>query len=583
MTIIVTRAFAQGIPGADGVDGVDGTPGTSIADGQSPSEVAGRTNGIMVHIGDSNTNGRPGYRSAYLAEWLSPRGLFEGWTSYNIGQNGSTLSNWANLEVTRLTDPIYRDLPPADYNLTEPGAGALARAINAQADLYLVSLGTNDLNSPSGRASIGTEANLRINLEKLINAILINTKGAILLRMPQPFENSDFSGITQWVDSAEVQEASRRLRQVYREWKGKNNRVDVYDSHAALFGNHCESRNTDCQDPYLTPDPANPTANNLISDGLHPNELGYERIVQQIGSQLHGMAAPRKLKPEIIGSYQLDSTAVWSVCLHARGTAASGATSATIDFDFNAESALVGQDVPGGKTQLISDSTFPTIKGVIKNFDLLELPTKLGNLHNLYRSLLSVPDKSRLFAYSHTTKVTTQITNITVAQIVTVVDRPYVQLTVTAANLTGFGGGRITFYTVDVDNIPFIQQKSLVYNVREISRHFSILGGRGKIFTLTDIQASRGAGIGTPSISLTLVNQGDNRFVTGTETFAAPGKPIGTITFSAYARTAAIIWDATNYPEKKISLAGDPGIIASVSTMADFVGSYYDLVFSAFE
>lgn len=508
---------------------------------------ARRVKGVLVHIGDSNTNGRPGYRSAYQYEWLGVGGIFEGWTSYNLGQNGSILADWATTEVANCDNPTYSSLPPADYNGTDPNAGRLARAINANPDVIVLSLGTNDLNSPVNRASIGVEATLRTNLATLIGFLLARTRAGILLRMPQPFAHEDFSGITGWVDAAECAEASRRLRQVYSEWIGVNPRVEVYHSHQALFGNSCDNKAVNAQDPF--------GSGALISDSLHPSDLGYRRLCQQVAVQLNP-AYPRS--PIItIEPFAIPKDAVWSCTLQHRTTVALvGGTSAVVEMDFSPSAVLASSpaELPssGGSSQ----------PNTLAKASIVALSGKIAKL-TAFRELLAVPKKNKVFAYSHATGVTVALTAYGIAQIVTAASPHYVQLTVQAANLAGFGGGAVTFYVTDPSAIPYTSP-----NVTQTS-----LITAGKAFFLPKTGGSFSSGSAqrkptgsSPVVSIYLQNQADGRYVTS-ETFAAPGKLVGTFTWGAWGNYAAFVFDPTNYPSGSFTSAGTTEFLwAAVTT-----------------
>lgn len=258
--------------------------------------------GVLSMVGDSNTDdelGRPGWQSAVDAEMMTYGGVFHGWTRYNIGQNGSQLIGWVNA----IASGSQSALPTANGN---PWA-----AVNANPDVIIVSLGTNDLRTPGARAVEGTEVNLRANLAKLVNFFLERTKAVIWLRMPQPMGYSPAGFSEAWVDAAEAREASRRLRQVYREWANVSERVEVYDSHSDLFGDYIDNV-SDPKDPY------NATAQ-LMADSLHPNDLGFRRIVQRMSMQADKSYPrdPRFYNPVLRSGFEAVLTdAVWYKVCH---------------------------------------------------------------------------------------------------------------------------------------------------------------------------------------------------------------------------------------------------------------------------
>lgn len=527
---------------------------------------ATRARGVLVHIGDSNTNGRPGWRLAYQYEWLAAGGIYEGWTSYNVGHNGSTLYNWATVEVANADNPSYSSLPPADYNLTDPGAGALARAINANPDLIVLSLGTNDENSPSNRATIGTEASLRTNLALLVNFLLDRTHASIVLRMPQPFAHEDFLGITQWVNAAEAQEASRRVRQVYGEWVGRNGRVIVYDSHTALFGLSCDNKAVNAQDPY--------GGGSLIEDSLHPTGLGYRRIAQQIAMQLTA-SYPRT--PNIVQNLpRIGESALWAVSLFVRESAVVSGTSVTVNVDLAPVNVI---SLEGGDS--FTAGGIP-IKRPVAQKHLIEAFERAGNL-TAFRALMAVPKKGKVFAYSHATGTTTALTDYSLAQIITAVTPHYAQITFQSASMAGFGGGVVTFFVEDDSAIPFTNAIVTSVTMTGTPRYFgpalanaSITAGRA-IF--------RGYTVNAVEVSIYVSNIYYGQFADGTGTFAPPGKLVGTFTFVAgqYASVAPFVFDPTNYPAGKITVVGNSyltAILTSGNIATDCNGAL-DLHFTA--
>lgn len=437
--LLVSPVLAQKT-GAGGAFGGSGSGNTGAKSTAGLGTMARKYKGVLVHVGDSNTNGRAYWRQAYESDWLVSGGLFEGWTSYNIGQNGSTLQEWATSEVTRLDDPTYSGLQPADYQPEQlPGNGRLARVINANPDIIVVRLGTNDLNNPGARASYGTEANLRINLALLVNALLARTHAGILLMMPQPFYHIDYLGITQWVNAAEAREASRRLRVVYREWIGKSDRVEVYDSHLNLFGDYCDDNTVDAQDPVLG------AGNILIDDSLHHSLLAARRMAQQVDNQIRG-SVNRQLKintvPDSVLRYDM-----WATTLYTHQTASNGATSSSMIFQAGPE-AVIGQQ----RQYLLRDKN--NITGPVERLKPL---VELGAVMPLtgLRELLNIYGVSGFYAYSWASGVTTTLTGVSLTgwQDNNGTNAPL--LTISSPDLTGFGGGKVTFYVTDATNLPY--------------------------------------------------------------------------------------------------------------------------------
>jgi lysophospholipase L1-like esterase len=515
---------------------------------------------ILVHIGDSNTNGRPSWRMAYEREWLPKGGIFEGWTSYNLGQNGSILSDWATLEIANLSDPAYADLQPADYNGTDPGAGRLARAINADPGVIVLSLGTNDLNSPANRASIGTAANLRANLEALVEKLLEMTHARIILRMPQPFAHEDFLGITQWVDSEEAAEASARLRTVYLAWVGVNQRVTVYDSHK-LFGLRCDDKTVDAQDPW--------GEGALIEDALHPRALGYRRVAQDIARMLApGYGTPRiAVEPTAI-----PKDALWAVTLQCRQPALGGGTSAVVEFELSPSHVIAGGQ---GYVSFAADEDKLT---PLADKPLIEAAKFLGRL-SAFRELVAVPKKDKLLAYSHATGTTASLSALSIAQIVTNFTPHYAQLNVAAADLAGFGGGPVTFYVTDKSALPFASRHVVSTSMTGAEKIFGVpvLGD-----TIGGGSAIRKANGNSPVVTVYHQNQADGRYVNGPDNYAAPGKPVGTFTWAAWWQRATFAFDPVNYPAGSITLSATNDVLfaqQTAGTLAD-LGGGADLYFT---
>lgn len=250
--------------------------------------------GIVAHIGDSNTNGRPGYRDAVNEEFVCSTCVLKGWTSYNVGQNGSTLDGWVNsIGTASHKDSLLYDFGPAGSDAAyqyAPGANVW-RAVNGDTsgrkpDFIIISLGTNDIRNAQNRNDIGSYSDLKSNLDALVNFYLDTTDYNILLAIPQPVAFTPSGGFDgEWTDQAEADAYSDTLRQVYNTWQRAHPRVQVYDSQEDIFGFSVDDVTTDAQDAI--------TGADLMADILHPTPLGYRRKIQGIAKQI----APAYFRP----------------------------------------------------------------------------------------------------------------------------------------------------------------------------------------------------------------------------------------------------------------------------------------------
>jgi lysophospholipase L1-like esterase len=592
--------------------------------------------GVLVQIGDSNTNGRAGWRAAYEAEWLASGEIFHGWTSYNLGQNGSILADWATTEIANVDNPTYSDLPPADYNGTDPGAGALARAINADPDVIILSLGTNDLNSVGGQAGIGTIENLRTNLALLVNFLLERTRATIILRMPQPLaygltyqktcgitngskvvtmasttglevgmfvsgtgvvpnsaiqfidsgtqiriadnasatnasaaliiSTDTFAYSTQFANSAAAEEVSSRLKTVYREWRGAASRVLVYDSQTLLFGDSVDDwrANGEAQDPILG------NGYPLVYDGLHPSDLGYRRIAQQIAEMVNP-AAPRIATISVRHS-DLARYSTWSTTLKCRSSAFGAVTSGILAFELPPEAVALESEMSTnfGPTGAPLSPVGLTGKGFLSRIDQIKQALKFSKSSG-YLELMNVPDKTDLYAFNHANGTIYQLTNLTVSQIVTAGSiYPYVELSFTSgSSMSGLGGGLVTFFTKKTTNIPFRTKSVLRVNMLTGSQ--MVLGGSpdSSTFVINSGKVMRNGAGGTPTISFYLANLaglGYNGIYSGYVTVGAPGFLIGTVTHTAWTSQAYLVFDPTNFPSGGCEVGPTDLIVATITS-----------------
>jgi hypothetical protein len=239
------------------------TPLNFIANAYGESQDFMRRHGVCVIVGDSNRNGRIDYYTALPLELTGVARPWEDWTVYNMAQNGSQLAGWIAAIAT--ADP---NQAPADYTgLTSPTN--FWQVCNANPDVIIMSLGINDRNSVANRAGTPGQ-NFAENLNTAIMFLLQNSNATIILEVPQPYTGINFVAgafTTGWdVDFATWGQAnaadnaaywSRRNREDYLAWRGRNPRVLVHDT-AEIFNpgvtynpllHRCDNPKVNCLDP----------------------------------------------------------------------------------------------------------------------------------------------------------------------------------------------------------------------------------------------------------------------------------------------------------------------------------------------
>jgi hypothetical protein len=190
----------------------------------------------ITTIGDSTSDNTTGalYIWQEIANYFTGSGdSMEGVTFTHRGANGNTLSNFIN------------NTSPTGKNLND--------AIADQADLYILSYGINDV-----RLGATSQQQLIDMLDTAIQSLLKNTKGYILLRVPNSFllDDPTSSGWLQPLSSAQAY--TDLIWNAYMSFKGKNARVGILDTQTLLFGRTCQTK-------------AN---NQLMNDVLHPSTTG---------------------------------------------------------------------------------------------------------------------------------------------------------------------------------------------------------------------------------------------------------------------------------------------------------------------
>ena len=523
LTANATLAQQAELRGVIGVASTDSTSASSLA-----ARVPGR-NLVISHVGDSNTDnvlGRPGWYTSYNIEFVDNRGPFAGSVNYNIGQNGSTLANWSAKTLVASTSPAptVRDDPWA--------------AVTAVPDVIILSLGTNDFNNPTARATTGVEATFRFNLDRLINFFLANTKAIIWLRMPAPFANEDFIG-TAWVNEAEVIESSRRLRDAYRLWVNRHPRVMLWDSHKALFGNHVSNKATDALDPYGTLP--------MMADCLHPTDTGFRRSAQSMAEQWSGKwSRPVEVNtlPEELRTGAVGSETVWMKL---------AASESVMDVMPSADEIINGE---------ITESGSIAFGREVGRGEQVELARLLGRFGAGKRIFNSGGAAGAISMYFHASQRTLRCTTVAFVQTVAGSTRTFEQWSLTglidtagaAATLASGDVGRVTFYWRENRYMPFVSVGGVPPPVL-INIPAAQLSAPGVITSPSKAQANPITSINAVKIdgnALTVElrerNQADGRYVHTDGTWTN-GKVIATLDFPAgFRRGPTITWNPTDYP-----------------------------------
>jgi lysophospholipase L1-like esterase len=208
-----------------------------------------KTGKKIVIVGDSTSdiNSAPAL-DARLKLYTNTGGLLEGATIINRGDSGQTVQNFLL----------------GGYS-SNPNTN-IAKTITDQGDLYVVSFGINDIRA--GASSPGRSvAQITADLKTLINRLLNETKGYILMRTPNPFL-TDAGGFG-WVSpNSNAQLYSDQLYQIYESFRGYDKRLDVIDIPTKVFGK---------ESLFAHP---------LMLNQLHPNANGYRAIADEIATHI---------------------------------------------------------------------------------------------------------------------------------------------------------------------------------------------------------------------------------------------------------------------------------------------------------
>jgi lysophospholipase L1-like esterase len=206
---------------------------------------------IIDFVGDSTTESAAGLYARISQQYAIPGGPLEGTRINNRGSNGNTLHSFVNNRV------------PADNNID--------LVIQDNADLYVLSYGINDIRR--GPAEGSGPDQIKAELKTAIDRILNETKGSILLRIPNTFLTRNPIHVTQISPIENAQLYSDQLWNVYQSFQGYSERVDIIDIPGMIF------------DRRAVPE------HRFMQDALHPNTDGYRAIADAIVDRITGEAA----------------------------------------------------------------------------------------------------------------------------------------------------------------------------------------------------------------------------------------------------------------------------------------------------
>lgn len=294
--------------------------------GGSLQTIAAKQRGILCMIGDSNTSGRTALFNAMLAEWRNSKSQWANWSQYNHGVSGFTVGTGL-LSSFRTGD---KNASPVDSNPvagTGTWDGNIWRAINTQADIVFMSLGINDMNSPTPRSTYGTQANFDANLDEAVQILLTAMpKSQIVLWVPSPYAGEDFvsgSFNTSWASDSpdgtidtNAALSSSYIRASYLKWANRHPRITVIDT-AEIFGTSCNDKSVDSQDPELG------AGFPMMDDSLHFSALAGRRLLQLFNRVL-GFPTRRGDTATLISNNSLNEQCFWGRWVNYTGLSNSG-------------------------------------------------------------------------------------------------------------------------------------------------------------------------------------------------------------------------------------------------------------------
>ena len=193
----------------------------------APNGPSGKT---ICFLGDSTTAVAPNFHERFRTVHCAPGGALAGATTLNYGDDGSTLSAF-------LTDTREHGITPA---------------IAAQADLYVLCYGLNDV-----RREPLTMEQFRNRIAEAVDRLRAGAPNAdILLRTPNPMLSANTSYYVYLQPDESAQAYTDRMRDAYLGLQDRWPNVFIWDAMAEVFGTESI--------------PAHP----LMADQLHPNAAG---------------------------------------------------------------------------------------------------------------------------------------------------------------------------------------------------------------------------------------------------------------------------------------------------------------------
>jgi lysophospholipase L1-like esterase len=134
--------------------------------------------------------------------------------------------------------------------------------------------GINDIRESS-------PAQIKADLKLAVDRLLKETRGGVLLRIPNPFLSVNRWSYIQ-LDVEKAQLYSDQLWEVYHSFRDYDPRVDILDIPTLVFGRQAR--------------PEHP----FMQDTIHPNNAGYRAIADAVAQKISGQ--PVKPHPEASGS-----------------------------------------------------------------------------------------------------------------------------------------------------------------------------------------------------------------------------------------------------------------------------------------
>lgn len=156
---------------------------------------------------------------------------------------------------------------------------------NDNADLYVVSLGINDV-----RLGLTTKEQLKSYLTTIVDGILVNEKAHVILRTPNSLGNDDME--EKYIHPyTSAQDYTNILWEAYEELRGNwsVDKVTVLDMQTLIFGRTCVSS----------------ADNELMGDVLHPSyAVGQVYLADIIAESIGKKEAPSPFKCNLIKNYE---------------------------------------------------------------------------------------------------------------------------------------------------------------------------------------------------------------------------------------------------------------------------------------